>query len=225
MNTSAVEQEIDEIKYSLSTSTQRMNDEINQQVSSWNGWLDDVSKSLKGIDEPLDLSKGAVEDFKDTAVLATQQITTAFSDMTNSLDPIAVQFADAMDEMKESVQGVNTSLSSYEKLAKACMAPENRLAHAIQTGRSDLINEALFPTSRMSRMNDFIMRKGAPPVPFNPKDTIIGTKTGATGQNVVFSPNITVNATVNNDVDVDRLKDKLSREWVDELRERIRSGN
>lgn len=79
-------------------------------------------------------------------------------------------------------------------------------------------------TPKTTKVNDFILSKGRL-IKTSPEDTVLGTKnpesiaSGGMG-NISFSPNITINASSN--VDIERLKSQLSTEWRDELDRVIR---
>ena len=55
-------------------------------------------------------------------------------------------------------------------------------------------------------------------------EAIIPLKNNNIGETKIinFNPSIEVNVEASSEVDIDAIKDKLSREWIDELKEMIR---
>ncbi len=209
IDTEPLKQEIASIKEAMRTNTERTNEEINQQVSAWNGWLDNISNSLKGIDEPANSANETISSMQTTADTATTSITTAFSTMTTNITSGESTFTTSVGNMTTAIEKLGTAGETAKEAIKGIDLVQQAIQKTVGSGYivgvGQVLNEQQIPSP--------LIGAGA------------GTAAGLNaGMNINFNPNTTINATISKEVDIDRVKDKLSREWVDELRELIRSG-
>ena len=68
---------------------------------------------------------------------------------------------------------------------------------------------------------DMIWRPGARPVRISPSDTLIATKAQGGGKIINFNPTVNIEINASSEVDIDAIKDKLSEEWIRELKSMV----
>jgi len=80
--------------------------------------------------------------------------------------------------------------------------------------------ESVLAKSWPEAFGDVVWRPGARPVRISPSDTIIASKSG-TGNVINFNPNVNIEINASSEVDIDAIKDKLSEEWIRELKSMV----
>mgnify|MGYP000344251414 CR=1 FL=1 len=181
--------------------------------------------------------KGIFKTMKNLPIIGTfvEFIETLLDDPVSTLESLWKGFKNIWDSTWSTIKSVADSAFSWvennvldpfisvlETLKEKFDWMMEHGGNAIASGVSSATGAV---TSALGRKDDFVWRPGEGVTSFNPRDTLIGVKdTGSVGGRKVinFNPNITVNATVRDEVDVDDLKDRLSREWIDELEGYIR---
>ena len=252
LDTSDAEGNITSIMNDIGNSAENTSNVIKDQIGLWNKTLDSVKPHLEDMGDEfikqgeqidsgivketsiLDNVMGGVTSTMGMAVGAVRGLGAGFDTTTQSI----MDSTSAMRNFNSVIGGGSGGIGS---VAGIMSVSSKKVIYDTRKFSRDTITELLKSYGATlesikylggtqasayyggSALNDFIWRPGQGAIAINPQDTLVGTKGGAGGGTVInFEPTITNTFEVTNEVDIDRIKNEMSEEWVEEIKSMMR---
>jgi len=213
---------------------------LEEGESLWDGLKRAVSNAITGILEKLGFSGDEITEWKDKFTEMLDSIKLSFDDIVealtgpdgliDSLKELAKEIGDIMPDIKTIVgwltnliNKINSAMEQINKWKEALSSFSSWKAYGQAGAAAGTPLQPLLgaPSGGGGGAGDFIWRPGSAPIAFSPADTLVGTKSGGLGGDIII--NQTLNINVSNTDQMQRMIADNNSRLVDDLR-RITKG-